>query len=144
VQINPAREEKQIRLLSFFSCFKLGVGGPVYFLIDTGASRSLLSERDARILGIDYGRLELQKEPLVGLGGTLPVYKTPGECSLTFRTSEQKGHVESFPHFDVVRVEIEDEKKRRLVFNLIPSLIGMDLLPRFKFYATRDVAYLER
>ena len=113
-------------------------------MVDTGASRSLLSERDARILGIDYNRLELRKEPLVGLGGTLPVYETPGECSLTFRTVERKEHAESFPHFDVVKVEIEDEKTRRIVFNLIPSLIGMDLLPRFKFYATKDVAYLER
>jgi hypothetical protein len=131
-------------VLSWFSCFDLGIGNPVYFLIDTGATRSLLSEKDAKILAIDYSKLELQKEPIVGLGGTAPLYRIKSECKLTFLTSDSQPVVETLPNFDVTKVELKDEKTRNLVFNLIPSLIGMETLERFKLVATKDSAYLER
>jgi len=122
----------------------LGIGGPVYFLVDTGATNSLISEKDAKILGIDYAKLDLQERRLTGLGGTAPVYKTKAECKLTFRTFDKTGHVETLPNFDVTRVDIEDEKERATVFNLIPSLIGMELLERFTLVATKNGAYLEQ
>ena len=143
IRFNPTTNQRQIRVLSWFSCFDLGIGDPVYFLIDTGATRSLLSEKDAKILGIDYSKLELQEGRNIGLGGTAPVYRIKCECKLTFRISEREFHVEPLPDFDVTKVEIEDEKERRLVFNSIPSLIGMELLERFRLVATKNEAYLE-
>jgi len=144
IRFNPTTKARQIRILSWFSCFDLNIGSPVYFLVDTGATRSLISEKDAKILGIDYTRLELQDQPLVGLGGTSPVYKIKAECKLTFKTSDRKGHVETLPDFDVNKVDIEDEKERKTVFNLIPSLIGMEILERFKLITTKNEAYLEQ
>jgi len=136
-------EPWQIRVLAWFSCFKFNVSGSVYFLVDTGASASLLSERDAKALGVDYDRLELQKDPSVGLGGTLPLYRMKAECRLTFRTSDQTACVHTMPHFDAVKVDIPDPEKRKLVFDGLPSLLGMDLIPKFKFVATRQTAYFE-
>lgn len=71
------------------------------------------------------------------------------ECKLTFRTGrptdEKRGfHVETFDHFDVLKVEIADEKTRKKVMSNIPSLLGMDLLCKFRFVATDKEAYLER
>ena len=104
----------------------------------------MLSERDAKILGIDYAKLERQKEPAVGLGGTAPVYKIKHECKLTLVDFERKPHVETVSEFDVTKVEIEDTKTHELVFNLIPSLIGMDLLEKYKLVATNQQAFLDR
>lgn len=104
----------------------------------------MLSERDAKKLEIDYATLELQKEPAVGLGGTSPIYRIKRECKLTFVDSERKPYLVTLSEFDVTKVEIEDQRTRQLVFNLIPSLIGMDILEDFKVVATRDMAYLER
>ena len=112
--------------------------------MDTGATNSLISQKDAKILGIDYAKLDLQEQRLTGLGGTAPVYRIKAECKVTFKTSDKTGHVETLPSFDVTKVDIEDEKERTLVFNLIPSLIGMELLERFTLVAAKNGVYLEQ
>ncbi len=123
----------------------MGIGHSIFFLVETGAARSLVSERDAKVLGIDYSKLELRKdEPSIGVGGTSPLYKIRRECKLTFRTSDGQLHAESLPDFNVTKVEIADEKVRKAVFDLIPSLLGMEVLERFKLYFNKDLAYLER
>jgi predicted aspartyl protease len=142
ILVPPKAFARQVRVPVFFSCFQLGIGAWLYFLVDTGAGRSLLSERDAKILGIDYLKLELQNDPLIGLG-TSPVFRIKEECKLTFLDSERKSHIETLPNFDVMKVKIEDIEKRVLVFNLIPSLIGMEILQKFKFVVTNKEAYLE-
>lgn len=103
----------------------------------------MLSERDAKKLEIDYTRLELQKEPAIGLGGTSSIYRIKRECKLTLVDSERKPHVKTVSEFDVTKVEIQDLKTHQLVFNLIPSLIGMDLLANFRLIVTSKEAYLE-
>lgn len=145
VRYEPLAKTRQIRVVSHFSCFNLGIGHSIFFLVDTGAVRSLISERDAKILEIDYSKLELRKDqPNIGVGGTSPLYKIKAECKLTFRTSDGQLHAESFPDFNVTKVEIADENIRKSVFNMIPSLLGMEVLERFKLYFNKDVAYLER
>ncbi len=104
-----------------------------------------MSERDAKVLGIDYSKLEYRKdEPNIGIGGISPLYRINSECKLTFRTSEGKAHTESLPGFNVTRVEIADQKVREAVFKIIPSLLGMEFLERFRLVFNKDEAYLER
>jgi hypothetical protein len=45
--------------------------GLVWFLADTGASRTTLLDRDGRILGIPSEALEPALLPLVGIGGSV-------------------------------------------------------------------------
>ena len=123
----------------------------VLFLLDTGAVESLMSEADAKRFGIDYVSLQLlpEDEWATGIGGKSPLYRIKAECKITFRTDETRSksgsgfHVETLDHFDVVKVAIEDAKTREEVIANLPSLLGMDLLSRFKLVATDKEAFLE-
>ncbi len=44
----------------------------------------------------------------------------------------------------MVKIDIANETIRKKVIAGLPSLIGMDLLPKFKLVATDKLAYLER
>jgi hypothetical protein len=129
----------------------MSCGDFVLFLIDTGAVESLMSEADARRFGIDYNSLQLLPEDkwAVGVGGRSPLYRLNGECKITFRTDQPRTasgggfHVETFEHFDVVKVDIADSKVREQVIANLPSLLGMELLSKFRLVATDREAYLE-
>ena len=45
----------------------------VEFLIDTGASKTIISDRDVVWLGIDYGKLT-KSLPSMGIGGSVQTY----------------------------------------------------------------------
>lgn len=135
---------------AWFSCFKRSLGDPTFFLMDTGSSGSFLSEIEAKRLGIDYSTLRLLPEDdwVMGIGGKLPLYRMDDECKLTFQTfpnaqGRREYHVETFAHFDVIKVEIADSKLREQILAGIPSILGMDVLRNFKFTATNDEAYLD-
>jgi hypothetical protein len=144
---------KAVRILvqPWFSCFKRGIGDPVLFLIDTGSTGSFLSELDAKRFGLDYSTMNLLPKDrwVTGIGGMLPLYQITDECKLTFQTAgaqsrdKREFRVETLDHFDVVKVEIPDNKVRERILSGIPSILGMDILRNFKFVATNDEAYLE-
>lgn len=110
-----------------------------------------MSEADAKRLGVNYASLQPLPEEqwATGIGGKSPLYRINAECKITFRTDQpitKAGggfHVETLDHFDVVKVDIADEKIREQVIANLPSLLGMDLLPKFKMVATYQEAYLE-
>lgn len=110
-----------------------------------------MSEADAKRFGIEYASLQLLPEDkwAIGIGGKSPLYRINCECKMTFRTDQaitRSGggfHVEILDHFDVVKVTIADDKTREEVIASLPSLLGMDLLSKFKLVATDQEAYLE-
>ena len=46
----------------------------IEFLVDTGASRTTLLDKDAIYLGLDYNKLTKYKENLSGIGGSISTY----------------------------------------------------------------------
>ncbi|TLX93695.1 MAG: hypothetical protein E6K99_06790 [Thaumarchaeota archaeon] len=52
---------------------KLGIDRHAEFLIDTGATRTTISDRDALWLGIDYRRLQ-KTNASMGIGGSVASY----------------------------------------------------------------------
>jgi predicted aspartyl protease len=46
----------------------------VEFMVDTGASRTTLLDKDAIYLGLDYDKLPKYKENLSGIGGSISTY----------------------------------------------------------------------
>jgi hypothetical protein len=144
---------KAVRIVvqPWFSCIKRGIGDPVLFLIDTGSTGSFLSEVDARRLGLDYSALKQlpYDEWVTGIGGMLPLYRITDECKLTFQTAgaqsqnKREFRIVTSDHFDVLKVEIADNKVRERILSGIPSILGMNVLRDFRFVATNDAAYLE-
>jgi hypothetical protein len=97
----------------------------ISFLIDTGSPRTIISERDALKLGLDFDRLERLREELLGLGGFSETFKVRNVR--LFFASENGGHSERLTEVIVHRESDlpEDIKKQ------IPSLLGRDMIGRF-------------
>ncbi len=71
----------------------LHVSANVRFLVDTGAIRTTVSDRDAIRLGIDYTALEKVDQGMLGVGGPVDTY-TLGDARLVFNQTTRKKHTE--------------------------------------------------
>jgi hypothetical protein len=97
----------------------------ISFLIDTGSPRTILSERDALKLGLDFERLDRLDEELLGLGGFSETFCL-SDVTLLF-ASGGGGHSEQLTQVIVHREsELPEEIKKQ-----IPSLLGRDMIGRF-------------
>ncbi|MCD6247874.1 MAG: retroviral-like aspartic protease family protein [Hadesarchaea archaeon] len=59
----------------------LGVSGKIDFLLDTGAGRAILSEKDAQRLGLHYQNFPRGK-PAIGVGGVANTWKINEKVTL--------------------------------------------------------------
>lgn len=100
----------------------LGIRETIEFLVDTGASRTTICDKDAVRLGIDFGRLERLSEGMLGIGGLVDTYVLK-DVKLTFRREEGRSHVENFERIYVLKHAVLDERIMR-----IPSILGRDIL----------------
>jgi len=109
----------------------------VSFLIDTGSPITILSERDANKLKIDYKKLNAADGNIMGLGGITESYVLKKVILRFFTTSD----VLDMPldELFVYKNIIEDKD----IINQIPSLLGRDVLNEFSFTfngRTRDIS----
>jgi hypothetical protein len=103
----------------------LGIKRKISFLIDTGSPVTILSERDARKLKLEYKNLSSANGNIMGLGGFSETYvlKKP---TLHFLGREGMLKVRLNDLY-VSRNIVAD----REVINQIPSLLGRDVLKDF-------------
>ena len=123
----------------------LNAGRLVDFHVDTGASASIILDKDLRYLGLDLGGLKRAERDVGGIGGLIRTYVIE-DAALIFRAVDGSV-VEERLKLLVGSHEIGDldvESKRLMM--VIPSLLGRDILGRFKLvYNERtDDVYLER
>ena len=97
----------------------------VEFLVDTGASRTTICDKDAIRLGIDFATLEKLSEGMLGIGGMVNTYVL-NDVKLIFRREDEKDHIENFKKIYVLRHTLLDEKIMR-----IPSILGRDMLNKY-------------
>ena len=106
--------------------------GLVWMLADTGASRTLLLDRDVRTLGIPAATLEPTVGTLVGIGGSVRSFSIRG-VEITWASDE--GY-ERLPGQELWAVQHDlsqlpaGEVSRLL---RLPSVLGRDLLNRVRF-----------
>lgn len=123
----------------------LKIRRPLHFHIDTGASVTILLDKDTKFLGIDVGKLKRAERPLGGLGGTIDTYMID-DASL-FLMAEEGEVVE-----ERLRVYVGKHEMRRLspeekaMITRMPSLLGRDMIHRFRLVCDKDrnEIYLER
>lgn len=97
----------------------------VEFLVDTGASRTTICDKDAIKLGIDFSMLEKLSEGMLGIGGVVNTYVLK-DIKLVFRREDGRSHAESFERIYVLKHTILNEKIMRL-----PSILGRDMLNKY-------------
>ncbi|MGQ9723287.1 MAG: aspartyl protease family protein [Candidatus Jordarchaeum sp.] len=102
-----------------------GINETIQFLVDTGASRTTICDKDSLRLGIDFNKLERLSEGMLGIGGLVDAYAMKN-VKLTFRRENGKSHVESMERIYVLRHAIQDERIMR-----IPSILGRDILNKY-------------
>jgi hypothetical protein len=109
-------------VVAVLECRALKIRDTIEFLVDTGASRTTICDKDVIRLGIDFSKIEKLSEGMLGIGGLVDTYVL-NDVKLTFRTENGKSHVESFDRIYVLRHTVRDERIMR-----IPSILGRDLL----------------
>lgn len=123
----------------------LDVSRLVDFHIDTGASASIILDKDLRYLGLDVGGLKRAERDVGGIGGLIRTYVIE-DAALMFRATDGSVVEEGLKLFvgshDLRKLDAES----RWLMMVIPSLLGRDILGRFRFvYDSRsDEVYLER
>lgn len=118
--------------------------GLVWFLADTGASRTTLLDRDVRVLGMRVETLEPALVPLVGIGGSVRSFVLR-DVKVTFASDEG----DAFQRQDLWVVQhdlsqLPPEEVSRIL--RLPSILGRDLMNRFRFscHYQSGVVQLER
>ena len=105
--------------------------GLVWFLADTGASRTILLDRDAKLLGIPATAMVPAALPIVGIGGSVRSFLAR-DAEITLISDE--GDVVLQQALSVVQHDLgqlpPDEVARIL---RLPSVLGRDLINRFHF-----------
>jgi len=104
-------------------CKRLGIDETLIFLVDLGASVTIISPLDAKFLGIPYNRITRVRRGVSGVGGRAKTYLM-SDTQLIFK-SETGNYKAGLNHLFVLkpgsRTLSTDEK-------LIPSLLGRDFL----------------
>jgi len=108
--------------VAVLECEALGVRDTVEFLVDTGASRTTICDKDVIRLGIDFSKLEKLSEGMLGIGGLVDTYVLKN-VRLTFRKENGESHLENFDRIYVLKHTVLDERIMR-----IPSILGRDML----------------
>jgi len=108
----------------------LKVTGVVDFLIDTGAGQTILSERDAKRLGLAYQNFR-RGRPAVGVGGVANTYRINKKVTFYFETVD--GRLYPAVRSGIEVLEEPGEEK------YLPSLLGLEFLEELHFKLTCDM-----
>lgn len=104
--------------------------GMVWMLADTGASRTILLDRDVRSLRIPTASLDPSSLAIVGIGGSVRSFSIP-EVEVTWASDE--GDVTERLDLSVAQHDLDQlpptEASRIL---RLPSVLGRDLLNQFR------------
>lgn len=99
--------------------------------IDTGASSTIILDKDVRYLKLDVKSLKKAERNIGGIGGLINTY-TIEDAMIVFKTEEGKLHREKLTLLvGVHRLDKPEEGERRLITR-IPSLLGRNILRKFK------------
>ena len=108
------------------------MGETIEFLVDTGASRTTLLDKDVICLGIKYDKLRRYEQDLSGIGGSVETYVVD-DSLLLFGEYAMK-----IPVF-VARHPLETmDKKERIKILRFPSILGRDVINRFRLIFDKE------
>jgi Aspartyl protease len=110
----------------------LSVSAPIRFIVDSGASHTMIGISDAQKLGIDYNILELSPRPLKGIVGSTNAFLLK-DCKLLFTDNDSgKIYPEDLDSVLVLSPFREDDKEKGKIMMSTPSLLGIDVLKKYR------------
>lgn len=121
----------------------LKIDETVEFLIDTGASRTTLLDRDVIFLGIPYERVPKHEQQVSGIGGTVETHIIT-DASLTLKSGNYRKDF-CIPIL-VLKHPLEKMNEREKIRILrLPSILGRDVINEFRLVLdhSKKLSYLE-
>lgn len=98
------------------------------FLVDSGASSTVIADTDAVDLGIDYDRLQKLQQGMIGIGGAVETFILPS-VKLVF-AADNGIYEEEMERIYVLRHSATDPIQKARI-ERIPSLLGRDFLNKY-------------
>ena len=113
----------------------------VRFVVDTGAAITSIGRKDTITNDINIFEFEKMDDITYGIGGNLESYILPN-CKFTFLTDDgdDVGHTEEL---DFIQM-FHEPKIYENGYNPVPSLLGIDILEKFKISFKDDIVILEK
>ena len=87
---------------------ELELKSSIEFLIDTGAARTVIMEKDSAKLAIDYNKLSKSTIGLIGIGGVIETYEAKN-ASLHFIVKTGEEHVINIDKLRIAKIPKEDQ-----------------------------------
>lgn len=121
----------------------LGIDETLEFAVDTGASKTVILDKDAITLGIDYKKLKRCERDFIGIGGSIKTYIIE-DSILLFKSEREEVKIE-MPVFVLRHPLKEMDAAEKTKVLRIPSLLGRDVINRFRliFDKRREEIILE-
>lgn len=127
---------------ALFVCSHFQIKEPLKFILDTGSTHTVLAESTAKKLGIDLDKLP-QKVKISGIAGTSEGLQLSG-IQLIFTTVNGKEVKESLPFVRILKNPPPRNMEEVKAFELIPNLLGLDIIRRFTLRFENQFIFLER
>lgn len=109
------------------------------FLIDSGSVFSALSEKEATLMGIDCFLLPDSKRKAVGFGGLFIPKIINRLVILTFKSNKEEHKIRYSSGFRVTCIPPNTtSEEREKLLRYTPSVLGMDILCKFKMYMSKN------
>lgn len=117
-----------------------GLDETIEFLVDTGSSRTVLLDKDALFLGIDYSKLKRFEQDLGGIGGSVETHVIE-DSVLGFGSDEGMAEIELAVF--VLKHPLEKiGRDEQIKILRIPSILGRDIITKFRLIFDREKAEL--
>lgn len=109
------------------------------FMIDSGSVFSALSEKEVTLMGIDCSLLPESKRKAVGFGGLFTPKIINRLVILTFKSNKEEHKIRYSSGFMVICIppNVTSEEREKLL-RYTPSVLGMDILGKFKMYMGKN------
>lgn len=131
---------------ALFYCDRLGINGiPLKFLVDTGNIHTIITEKTAKQLGIDLAAL-FSKKPdahLSGIGGSTEGFRL-ANIRLVFAATDGSPVEEPLQFIIVMKFPKPRNEEERKAMELIPDLIGLDVIRRYSLSFEKNLIYFDK
>ena len=99
--------------------------------IDTGASSTIILDKDAKYLGLDIKSLKRAKKNIGGIGGLIDTYLIE-DAILIFKTEEGIPYEEKLTLLVGIHKLDKLTEEERILITRLPSLLGRNVLRKFR------------
>jgi hypothetical protein len=110
----------------------------INFLVDTGSTYSAITEKEATLLGIEIAILPEAKKGAIGFGGSFRNKIINHPVKLRLKSSTDEHTITYGSGFQIICIPSSATgAEREKWLRYCPSVLGMEILGKFKVYVDR-------